>query len=75
MERQKILNLSNDANDSKFVTRKQNYAAANEITHNTEILKSNLCDQNHAYTLVTGDINVAAGPVTQVTFKICAPFT
>ena len=84
MEHQKILNLLNEANDSKFVTRKwnivndnsnSNYAAANEITYNTEILKSNLCDQNHAYTLVTGDINVAAGPVTQVTFKICAPFT
>ena len=75
MERQKMFNFLNDANDSKFATRKQNYAAANEITYNTEILKSNLCDQNHAYILVTGDINVVAGPVTQVTFKICAPFT
>ena len=54
---QKILNLLNDANDSKFVTRKwnivngnsnSNYAAANEISYNTEILKYNLCDYNDA---------------------------
>ena len=58
MEHQKILNLLNEANDSKFVTRKwnivndnsnSNYAAANEITHNEEILKSNLCDYNDVY--------------------------
>ena len=48
MEHQKTLNLLYDANDSKFVTRKlnilndssnSNYAAANEITYNTKILK------------------------------------
>ena len=53
MKHQKILNLLNDANDSKFVKRKwnivndnsnSNYAAANEITFNTETLKPNLCD-------------------------------
>ena len=53
MEHQKILNLLNEANDSKFVTRKwnivndnskTNYDAVNEITYNTEILKSILCD-------------------------------
>ena len=57
MGHQKILNLLNDANDSKFVTRKwnivngnsnSNYAAANEISYNTEILKYNLCDYNDA---------------------------
>ena len=46
MEHQKILNLLNDANSSKFVTRKQNivndnsnsnYLVANEITYNREI--------------------------------------
>ena len=46
MEHQKILNLLNEANDSKFVTRKWgivndnlkvNYDTANEITSNTEI--------------------------------------
>ena len=67
MEHKKILNLLNDANNCKFVTRKwniandnsnSNNAAANEITYNTEILKSNLCDYNDAYILVTGDITV-----------------
>ena len=51
----------NDANDSKFVSRKwnivndnlnSNYAVANEIVYKTEILKSNLCDYNDAYILV-----------------------
>ena len=73
MEHQKLLNLLNDANDSKFVARKwnivndnsnSNYAKANEITCNTEILKSNLCDYNDAYILITGDITVVAAPAT-----------
>ena len=64
MEHQKILNLLNEANDSKFVPRKwniindkskANYNAANKITYNTEILKCNLCDYNDAYILVTSD--------------------
>ena len=84
MEHQKILNLLNDANDSKFVARKwnivndnsnSNYAKANEIICNTEILKSNLCDYNDAYILITGDITVVAAPATQLTFKNWAPFT
>ena len=50
-------NLLNEANDSKFVTRKwnivndqsnPNYGVGNEITYNTEVLKSNLCDYNDA---------------------------
>ena len=50
MEHQKILNLLNEADDSKFATRKwnivndnskSNYDITNEITYNTEILKSN----------------------------------
>ena len=53
MEHQKILNLLNEANDSKFVTRKlnivndlsnANYDVGNEIIYNSEILKSNLCN-------------------------------
>ena len=57
MEHQKILNLVNDTNNSKFVARKwntvndnsnSNYASANEIIYNTEILKSNLCDYSDA---------------------------
>ena len=84
MKHQKILNLLNETNDSKFVTRKwnivndnskSNYDATNEITYNTEILKSNLCDYNDAYILVRSDITVTAAPVTHVAFQICAPFT
>ena len=53
MEHLKVLNLLNGANDSKFVTRrwnivnnnsKANYAAGNEISYNTEVLKYSLCD-------------------------------
>ena len=84
MGQQKILNLLNKANDSKFVTRKwnivsdssnSNYDATNEINYNTEILKYNLCDYNDVYILVRGAITVIAAPATQVTFKNCAPFT
>ena len=84
MEHQKILTLLNDANNSKFPTRKwnivndnskANYDAGNEITYNTEDLKSNLCDYKDAYILVRGDIIVTAAGTTQVVFKNCAPFT
>ena len=52
MERQKILNLLNDASDFRFVTRKwkiindqsdANYAAQNEIIFSTGVLKSYHC--------------------------------
>ena len=46
-----------------------------EITYNTEILKSNLCDYNDPYILVGSDITVVAAPATQVVFKNCAPGT
>ena len=55
MEHQKIINFLNEAKDSKFVTRKwnifndqsnANYDVGNEIFYNTEVLKSNLCDDN-----------------------------
>ena len=84
MEHQKILNLLSETNDSKFVTRKwnivndkpkSNYEVTNEITYNTEIWKSNVCDYSNAYILVRGHITVVAAPTTQVAFKNCAPFT
>ena len=84
MEHQKITNLLNEANDSKFVTRKWNivndqskvnYDLRNKIIYNAEVLKFNLCDYANAYILVTGDITVTAAPETQVAFKNCAPFT
>ena len=65
MEHQKILNLLNEASDSKFVTRKwnivndqsnANYDVGNEIIYNTEVLKSNLCDYSDAYILVIDNI-------------------
>ena len=49
----------NEPNDSKFVTRKwnivsdqsnANYVLGDEVTYNTEVLKSNLCGYNDAYT-------------------------
>ena len=53
MENQKISNSLNEENDFKFVTRKlnivndnskSNHRAGNEITYDTELLESNLCD-------------------------------
>ena len=67
MDHQKILNLLNEENDSKIVTRKWNiandnseasYGVGNEIIYNTEVLKSNLCEYSNAYILVTGNIAV-----------------
>ena len=57
MEHQKILSLSNEASDSKFVKRKwnivndnskSNYDATNEIIYKTEVLNPYLCDYNDA---------------------------
>ena len=55
MEHQKMLNLFNEANDSKLFTRKwnifndnsnPNYDVVNEIMYYTEVSKSNLCNYN-----------------------------
>ena len=84
MAHQKVWNLLNEANDSKFAKRKwniatdnskANYDAVNEITFNTEVLKSNLCDYNDAYILLRGNITIIGHQVTQVAFKNCAQFT
>ena len=73
----------NEANDSKFVMRKwnivndianTNYKAKNEITYNTEALKSSICDYNHTYIPVSGGITVTAASTTQVVFKNRTPF-
>ena len=69
MEYQKILNLLNEAGDSKFVTGKwnivndqsnysANYSAANKITYNIKVFKSNVRDYNDAYILLRGDITI-----------------
>ena len=52
-----------------------NCDARNETIYKTEVLISNLCDYEHAYILVRGDITVTAVPATQGSFKTCAPFT
>ena len=73
MEHQKILNLLNESN-SKLVTRKwtilndqsnANYDVGNEIIYNTEVLKSNPCDYNDAYILLSGYITVTAAQAAQ----------
>ena len=83
MDHQKRLNLLNEANASKFVTRKWNviddnskvnYGGGNEITYHTEVLKSSLYDYNDANIWVRGDITVKAADETQIAFKNCAPF-
>ena len=61
MEHQKILNSLDEANGSKYVTRKWNivndqsygkYGGRNKIICNTELWKSNLYDYNDACILV-----------------------
>ena len=46
----------------------------NEVIYNTEVLKSNICD-NNVYILVKRDITVTTAPATPVLFKNCAPLT
>ena len=84
MEHQKILNLLTEANNSKFVTvkwntfndnSKANDNTANEIIYNTEVLKSNLCDYNDTYILVTGDLTVTANPPSKYHLKILLNIT
>ena len=85
MEDQKILNLLNNANDSKFVIRKwnivngnskANYGVGGEIIYNTEISKSSPYDYNDAYILVRGDITIEnCNLATEIAFKNCALFT
>ena len=57
MRYQKILNLLNEAVDSRFVIRKwnivndqsnANYDVGNEIIYSAEVLKSNIFDNNDA---------------------------
>ena len=68
---EKILNSMNEANDSKFTTRKSkivndqsnaNYVVEKETIYNTEVLKSNLCEYNDIYILVRGDLAFTAAP-------------
>ena len=51
------------------------YDVANEITYNTEVLKSNLCGYNDPYILVRGNNTIMGYQAAQVAFRNCAPFT
>ena len=71
MEYQKILNLLNETNYFKFVTKNEilssaNYDIENEIIFNTEVLKSNLCDYNDAYSLVRCNIAILRHQAKQI---------
>ena len=84
MEHQKILNLLNDANNSKFLTRKcnivndnskANYEERNKIIYNTKVLKFTFYDYNDSFILLGGDITIIGHQLTQIAFKNCALFT
>ena len=83
MEYQKILNLLNEADDSKFVTREwnifndqsnANYDLGNEFIYKTEVLWSNICGRNDTYILQRRDITIIGHQVTKVAFTNCEPF-
>ena len=54
---------------------KANYNGPNEITCNTEVLKSSLCDYSDAYILVIADITIIGHQEPQVAFRNFAPYT
>ena len=56
MEHQKILNLLNEANNSKSDQSNRKYGERDEIIYNTYFLRSNLFDYKDAYILARGDI-------------------
>ena len=78
------MNLLNEANYSKFVTRKwkivydqsnANYDVGKKIIYDTEVLNSNICDYSDAYILIRGNIiTTAHNNPTPVPFKNCASF-
>ena len=82
-EHQKILNLLNETNDSKFLTKKWNlvndqsnvnYNVGNGIIYNTKVLISTFWDYSNAYILVRGDITIIRNQTTQAAPKNCIPF-
>ena len=67
------MNFLNEGNDYGFATRKwnivndnskANYNIGNVVTNNREVLRSNICDYNAGYILVTGDITVTSATAT-----------
>ena len=77
MKHKKMVNLLNEASNSKFVTRKwnitNNHPSKNcdvetEIIYNTEVIKSSLCNSD-AYILVRANTTVKGAPIDQLAFK------
>ena len=62
MEHQKILNSRKWTIFSDH--SKSNNDAENEITYNTKVFKSNLCDYIDAYILMRGDITIIGRQAT-----------
>ena len=74
----------NEANESKFATRKwnnidgnskANYGVGSQVMNNAEVLKPNFCGYNNTYILVKGDITIVGDQAIQLAFTNCAPFT
>ena len=84
IKNQKVVNVSNEASDSNFVTRKWNivndqssvtYDVGNKIIYSAEVLKCNLSDYNDVYNLVGGDsTKTVHNYLTIVAIGKCAPF-
>ena len=84
MKNQKVVNVSNEASDSNFVTRKWNivndqstvtYDVGNKIIYSAEVLKCNLSNYNDVYNLVGGNsTKTAHNYLTIVAIAKCAPF-
>ena len=53
---------------------KANFDLQNEIIYNTEVLKSNLCDNKVVSTLVRG-ITITEHQATKLALDNCVPFT
>ena len=80
----KKLDLLIEGGDSKFVTRNwhnvkdqlsMNCSVGNTIIHSKEVLTSNLCGYNDAYSLARSDIIIMVHNLaTEVEFKNCATF-
>ena len=72
---QTILNLWRENGKLLMIIQKQIMMWEIEITYNTEVLKSNICDYNDASILVRGNFTVTAAGATQVAFRNSTPFT
>ena len=86
MEYQKLINLLDNKPNQLSKFRKKNWVEINDdscgtyningqIKFKTSILKSILCDYNHAYIIFKGIISVANRADAEVIFKNCVSYT